>query len=113
MLISKNSGTIQIFSKPGKYNRWRIISILIVGIMIGSAFYTTNFIYKNIYTTLANANTIIVLSSSLVVDAVDIKNYNLAEAKKKEKATVFAWPKDLRVIFNYENTSSSTSSTTR
>lgn len=108
MLINKNLDINQIFGSAGKYARWRIISILIVGIMIGSAFYTTNFIYKNIYTTLANANTIIVLSSSLGVDAVDIKNYTLAEEKKQKKAETFVWPTNLRTIFNYEITPSST-----
>ncbi len=108
MSINKNLDVNQIFGHAGKYAHWRIISILIVGVMIGSAIYTTNFVYSNIYTTLSNANTIIVLSSSLGVDAVDIKNYNLAEEKKKRKAESFTWPTNPRVIFNYEITPSST-----
>jgi len=108
MLINKNISANQIFGNAGKYARWRIISILTIGIMAGSALYTTNFIYKNIYVTLANANTIIILSSNLGIDAVDIKNYTLAEEKKREKTKNFTWPTNLRIIFNYETTPSST-----
>lgn len=108
MSINKNLDISQIFGNAGKYARWRIVSILIVGIMVGSALYTADFIYKNIYTTLSNANTIIALSSNLGIDAVDVKNYNLAEEKKKEKAESFIWPENLRNVFNYEITPSTT-----
>jgi hypothetical protein len=108
MLTNKNLNINQIFDSGGKYAHWRIVSILIVGIMIGSALFTANFVYNNIYITLSNANTIIALSSSLGIDAVDVKNYNLAEEKREEKAENFTWPENLRNIFNYEVAPSTT-----
>ena len=80
--------------------------------MAGSALYTANFVYKNIYITLSNASTIIVLSSNLGVDAIDVKNYNLAEEKKTLKTQPFVWPEKSRNILNYDTkTSTSTTST--
>lgn len=112
MLTNNNTNSNKIFSDSRKYIRWRIVSIVVVGIMVGSAMYAASFVYKNIYVTLANANTIVVLSSNLGVDAVDIKNYNLAEEKKKKKMEDYSWPKDLRVIFKYENNFNTSTSTT-
>lgn len=93
----------KIFGNGGKYAKWRIISILTVGVMALSAFFTGDFIYKNIYNTLSNANMIIVLSSNLGIDTVDIKNYNLAEERKKLKTESFSWGKEIRNIFIYES----------
>ena len=107
MLTSKNLTFHRFFNHVGKYARWRITSVLIVSIMIVSAIYTTIFVYKNIYTTISNANVITELSS-LESYAVDVNNYNLAEEKKIEKTKNFTWPINLRVIFNYEVSSSST-----
>ena len=112
-MSTNNTSGNKIFGKSGKYERWRIISILVVGLMLASALFAANFVYKNIYITLSNANTIIVLSSNLGVDAVDTKNYNLAEEKKAAKNNAFSWPKETRKIFDYAITVTTTTTTTR
>jgi len=92
----------KMFSNGGRYARWRILSMIIVGIMAASALLTANFIYQNIYVTLSNANIIIVLSSNLSVDTIDLKNYNLAEERTRYKTESFSWSDKIRNIFNYE-----------
>lgn len=97
-----------MFSSGGRYAKWRILSMLIVGVMAASALLTANFIYQNIYVTLTNANIIVVLSSNLSVDTIDLKNYNLAEERKKYKTENFSWGNKIRNIFNYETSNTTT-----
>jgi len=101
----------RILSGNGHYTNWRIISILVIGVMAVSAFLTADFIYKNIYVTLSNANDIVILSSHLSIDTIDLKNYNLAEERKKYKTENFTWPQNIRNIFNYAISASSTTTT--
>jgi len=45
---------------------------------------------------------IIVLSSNLGIDTVDVKNYNLAEERKKYKTESFEWKEEIRNMFIYD-----------
>jgi len=56
---------------PGKYAGWRLLSILLMGLLLTAALFTYYFIYNNIYTTLADANAVIALNSQIGGETVD------------------------------------------
>lgn len=94
------------FGSGGRYARWRLLSIVAVGLIFASALYVGRFIYENIYSTIANANIIAAMESGLRIDAIDMKAYNLAKEKISLKEQPFAWPRDIRNIFEYARTPS-------
>lgn len=115
MLINKEvklENLKKLFKPSGHYATWRIASILIAGLILASTLFIGFFVYQNIYTTLANTNTIIILESSLGVDVIDTKAYNQVEEKLKLKKTPFSWPDKIRNIFDYVPTSTTISTGT-
>ena len=99
--------------KRAAYLGWRLFSIVVVGIMAGSVIVSSYFIYENIYRTLADANTVVILSSTVGIDAINITEYDNAERFLALKRTPFTISKDARNIFMYDSSTStaSTSST--
>lgn len=85
-----------------RYQGWRILSIIVVGLATAAAIITAYFIYQNIFRTLENANAVVILSSNLNIDVIDTKAYNQTEELIKAKNTLFVWPKDVRNIFSYQ-----------
>lgn len=97
--------------QSGRYGHWRIINLLVVGVMIGSVMLTGFFIYQNLFTTLNNAYIVTVLSSDLGVDTVDLNNYERAQTILEQKRREFKIPADLRNIFIYASPTSTVSTT--
>ncbi len=98
----------KLFKPSGHYATWRILSICAVGLIMASTLFVGFFVYQNIYTTIANTNTIIILESGLSVDAIDAKAYNQVEEKLKLKKTPFSWPEKIRNIFEYASVGTTT-----
>lgn len=98
--------TWQIVFKPkNKYGWWRIISSLVVAFTALAAVGMGYFIYQNTYTTLANANIIITLNSTLNVDIIDAKAHEDARQAIALKNSAVNIPIDIKYIFAYAATS--------
>ncbi len=90
----------------GRYGFWRLLNILILGILVSGAMFTYYFIYQNIYSTIANANAIVALKSSLSIFDLDLQAYEKARAAITQKKYMEDFPPKTRNIFYY-NTSTS------
>ena len=112
MLINKPTDWKEITNflpTKSRYQSWRILSIIIVGLATATAIITAYFIYQNIFRTLENANAVVILSSNLNIDVIDTKAYNQTEELIKDKNTLFVWPTNTRNIFSYQVTNYVTS----
>lgn len=69
--------------------------------------FTYYFIYQNIYITIANANAIVALRSTLNIYDLDLLAYEKAEAAIAQKKRLEEFPLNIRNIFYY-NTNTST-----
>lgn len=99
-------------SAGGAFLGWRIASILTVGAMLGSALFSTWFIYSNIYTTISNSASIILLGTTPPTDAIDINALSAAQVNLTLKSARTEWPKKLRNIFNYADTAPTSTTST-
>ncbi|TSC84363.1 MAG: hypothetical protein G01um101413_658 [Parcubacteria group bacterium Gr01-1014_13] len=70
--------------------------------------FTYNFIYQNIYSTIANANAIVSLRTNLNIYDLDLQAYQKAENAITKKKQLEDFPPNIRNIFYY-NTSVGTS----
>ncbi len=91
----------------GTYIGWRILSIVLFGGMLASFIISSYFIYQYIYRALEDANTIIVLNSSLGVDTVNKPLFLQAQKFMEKKATPVKLPTPLRNIFVYVSSTQS------
>lgn len=85
-----------------------MINILIFSALIFATGLTFYFIYQNVYGTLANARAIITLKSNPALFDLDLSAYEkarIAIAQKKEPNT---FPANMRNIFTYVQTNTST-----
>jgi len=80
---------------------WRVIYMATIGVLVAGAIFTFSFIYQNIFTTLNNAYSIIILSSELGMDTVDVPAFEKMEKIIKSKGGHVAIPNNLRNIFDY------------
>lgn len=80
---------------------WRIMTFLVLGLMGGSILLSSYFIYVHIYQTLDSANTITVLTTGLRYEVLDIKAYELVEERLQTKTTVPLPAKNIRNIFAF------------
>lgn len=94
-------------SYKGRYGFWRLLNIITLGLLIFGAMFTYYFIYQNIYSTIANANAIISLKSSLNIYDLDLQAYEKAKAAIAQKKHLEEIPSNVRNIFYY-NTNTST-----
>lgn len=95
----------------GKYGFWRMLNIVILGILVSGAMFTYYFIYQNIYSTIANANAIISLRSSLSIFDLDLQAYEKAQAAIAQKKHLEEFPSNIRNIFYYKTTTSTYANT--
>jgi len=96
-----------IVGYKGKYGFWRLLNIVIFGLLISGTMFTYYFIYQNIYSTIANANAIVSLRSNLNIYDLDLKAYDKARVAIGQKKQIEEFPANIRNIFYY-NTNSST-----
>jgi hypothetical protein len=105
----KKMPTLLFLQKPGKFTNWKIVGMLIIGLIISSIIWSFSFLYNYAYATISNANAIIILSSGLGIDALDNKTFNDVQEKIKLKNSLPSIDENIRNIFYYG--SNSTSST--
>ena len=96
-----------IVNYKGRYGFWRIVNILIVGLLVSGSMFTYYFIYENIYSTIANANAIVAIRSNLNIYDLDLQAYEKARTIIKQKKLLEEYPLNVRNIFYY-NTNTST-----
>jgi hypothetical protein len=85
----------------GRYGFWRMLNILIIGLLVSGAMFTYHFIYQNIYSTIANANAIVSLRTNLNIYDLNLQAYEKAEGAITQKKQLEGFPPNLRNIFFY------------
>ncbi len=90
----------------GRYGFWRLLNIVILGLLVFVAMFTYYFIYQNIYITIANANAIVSLKSSLSIYDLDLQAYEKAKAAIVQKKHLEEFPLNIRNIFYYTSNTS-------
>lgn len=93
----------------GPYLGWRVGRLLLFGLLGGSLMVSSYFIYLQIYRTLADANSIVVLASSPELVSFDFESYQQTEAALETKEALRFLPPTLRNIFQYAPTTTTTS----
>ncbi|MEK7131710.1 MAG: hypothetical protein AAB797_03195 [Patescibacteria group bacterium] len=96
----------------GRYGFWRLLNIVVLGLLVSGSMFTYYFIYQNIYSAIANANSIIALQSNLNIYDLDLQAYEKAEAAITQKKRLEEFPLNIRNIFYY-NTGTSTYANTK
>jgi hypothetical protein len=108
MLMNKNKTTAYKTS----YGVWRIVYICIFAILISGIGLTYYFIYQNIYTTIADSSTIVALKSSVNIYNLDLAAFERAAAAIEKKSKLEYFSPDIRNVFYYQLTTSSTYAST-
>lgn len=91
-----------LYLKPAnQYTFWKAIGLFVIGLLLAGTIMIFYFIYLYSYLTLSNANTIIILSSNLAVDIIDVKTFQSTEGLIKLKKDLPDIPEKIRNIFYY------------
>lgn len=99
--------------KKRRFLGWRIAYLVTVGSILASGLIVSFFIYQNTFATLTNAYNIMILSSELGADTVDMAAFEHAENTINNIGRTSEIPGDLRNLFEYNIVSpTSTVSTT-
>lgn len=93
------------FKTKTPFLAWKLLSIGLIGVMLGSIIFSMYFIYVNIYRTLDDVNTIVVLNSNTSLDKINQKSYDRAQDLVQLKRNLAALPKQYRNIFVKPTTS--------
>ncbi len=107
MLTDKARKLSITIAYKGRYGFWRLLNIVLLGLLISGVMFTYYFIYQNIYSTITNANAIVSLRSNLNIYDLDLPAYEKASAAIKQKMRPEEIVPSIRNIFNY-NTNTST-----
>lgn len=92
---------IQITAK-GTYQWWVIVSDIIFGLMVGSLLLSAIFVYNYTFRTLEDAHTIVLLNTDMVVNNINVENYQKAVSLLSLKTPIISIPDSLRNIFSYK-----------
>lgn len=95
-----------IVAYKGRYGFWRLLNIIILGVLVFVAMFTYYFIYQNIYSTIANANAITSLRSNLNIYDLDLPAYERAQIAIAQKNHLEIIPNNIRNIFYYSTATS-------
>ena len=106
MLTNKPNKLPIPIAYKGRYGFWRLINIIILGLLLSGAMFTYYFIYQNIYSTIANANAIVALRSNQNIFDLDLQAYEKAKAAIAQKKHLEEIPLNLRNIFYYNTAAS-------
>ncbi|MBI5729375.1 MAG: hypothetical protein HY983_04030 [Candidatus Magasanikbacteria bacterium] len=102
------------FKKIGPYAKWWLASFAFFGILLSSAIASSYFIYLNIFRTLDDAHSIVILNSGLAINSVNMESYQQATRALELKEKTSTIPKNIRDIFSYgPETASSTPTSTK
>lgn len=109
MLISKTKTK----SPTAKYGLWRLVYILVFGLLATGIVLTAYFIYQTIYIGIANANSIISTSLSSNTYSLDTASYEKSLTATTEKSKLEKFQPNTRNIFYYsQNTTTYVSTST-
>ena len=95
----------------GRYGFWRLLNIVILGLLVSGAMFTYYFIYQNIYSTIANANAITSIRSNINIYDLDLPAYEKAQVAIAQKKLLEEIPPNIRNIFYYNTTTSTYANT--
>lgn len=95
----------------GTYQWWVIITYLVLGLMVGSLLMSGIFVYNYTFRTLEDAHLIVLLNTDMVVNNVNMENYQKAVELVNQKSAPTVIPDKLRNIFIYGAFTTSTTST--
>lgn len=103
-------GKFSIELKPkGRFLYWRVINLLIGGLLAGGAMLTFYFIQQSIFSAIANANAIVSLKSSVNLDFIDLPGFEQATKNIGLKSAKIKIEPNIRNIFVYGGSQTTTS----
>ena len=91
-----------------KYGLWRIIYILVFGLLATSIFLTSYFIYQTIYIGIANANAIVASQLNFNIYNLNISSFEKSLSAINQKKQLGDFPPRVRNIFFYSPSASTT-----
>ncbi len=96
-----------VLRRPSTYTIWKIFSIILIGIFIGSIIVSSFFIYTHVYRTLSDVNTITILNAATRIDDVNLTGFEKAKKNIEAKIPAITVSKDLRNVFVFVSTTPS------
>lgn len=97
---------------PKKYAAQKIINLLTMGALFGIIIWSIYFVYEYTYQTLNNVDNIIILSSDIGVNTIDIHAYEASQKNLKTKSSITNPPNVIRNIFYYVQPNNAAKGTT-
>lgn len=94
-----------------KYGLWRMIYILVFGLLATSVFLTSYFIYQTIYIGIANANAIVASQLNSTMYNLNIASFEKSLAAINQKKQLGDFSPNVRNMFFYSQSTSTYAST--
>lgn len=107
MSISKRIKKTKLSLRYGQKNHygfWRILNIIVSGILLAGVIFTVSFIYKNVNTALTNTVTIAKIRTQITFDALDTETYEQTKKTIEDKQSLKSIPSGVRFVFDYQTT---------
>ncbi len=111
MLINKIRNIKFITKDNSQFLFWRLLNIIVSGLLLVGMMLATTFIYKNIDIALTNATIISNIKSGVTFDTLDISGFERAKKTINNKKQLTTFTLITRNIFTYEEKTNSPSST--
>ena len=80
---------------------WHIAYLILIGLLLASAIYTTWFVYQNVCDTIDNAMVIVQISPDLNNEVINLPLFEQTQISVTTKQTAIDIPANLRNIFEY------------
>ncbi len=93
-----------------QFATWRMLNIVISGILLAVLIFFIFFIYRNINTALINTATALEIKSKTTFDTLDLKKYDAARLIIENKKNLPTINQSMRNMFNYETPTTTTNS---
>jgi len=100
---------MDLIKKPGgQFTAWRLLNIIISGILLAVLIFFIFFIYQNVNTALINTAIALDIKSKTTFDTLNIKKYDAAKQIIEKKKQLPVLDKNVRNMFNYETVTTTT-----
>lgn len=110
MLINKIPNIKITLRGNSQFAFWRLINIIVSGILLIGMLLAILFVYKNINTALINAALISNIKSNLTFDTLDLKGFDKAKKMIESKKQTRPFQTNVRNIFIYSEKTTNVSS---
>lgn len=93
----------KFIKNPSRYTVWKILELIIIGLLMASIMWTINFLYQYAYITLDNAEAIVILNAVSGTDTVDSRSFDAVQKAVNLKKELSNIDPKIRNILYYGN----------